>query len=312
MDKKELNIILKEGEGYKIEFKEGISGLEKELVAFANASGGKILLGVNDEGKIKGVSVTNALKSRIQDIANNCKPKIRISIESFDAVLVINVREGDDKPYECSSGFYKRIGPNSQKMTRNELLEFFKSEGKIRFDELIETKFNYPKDFDKNRFRRFLQIAEISHINDTEKLLISLGVAEKQEGRLYFNNAGVLFFAREPQRFIPWSVYTVALFKDNAGVDIIDRKEIEGSLFEIVEEVMKFVRLYAKVAYRFTGKPQRENIYEYPFDAVREAVINSVMHKYYFEHGHNNILRFLPDRIRIENYWQMPSKFVHV
>ncbi|MDH7513955.1 MAG: ATP-binding protein [Clostridiales bacterium] len=100
------------------------------------------------------------------------------------------------------------------------------------------------------------------------------------------------------------------MFKDNAGVDIIDRKEIEGSLFEIVEDVMKFVMLYSKVAYRFTGKPQRENIYEYPFDAVREAVINSVMHKYYFEHGHNNILRFLPDRIRIENFWQKPSHFV--
>jgi len=84
------------------------------------------------------------------------------------------------------------------------------------------------------------------------------------------NNAGVLFFAKEPQRFIPWSVYTVALFKDEAGVDIIDRKEIEGSLFEIVEEVMKFVRLYAKVAYRFTGRPRRENVYEYPFDAIRK------------------------------------------
>ena len=195
-------------------------------------------------------------------------------------------------------------------MRRDELLDFFRSEGKIRFDELIEPKFSHPRGFDKNRFRRFLQLAEISRIDDMDKLLTSLGVAEKQEGRLYFNNAGILFFAKEPQRFIPWSVFTVALFKDDAGVDIIDRKEIEGSLFEIVEEVMKFVRLYSKVAYRFTGNPQRENIYEYPFDAIREAVINSVMHKYYFEHGHNNILRFMPDRIRIENYWQRPSPFV--
>jgi ATP-dependent DNA helicase RecG len=310
MDRKELEIIVKEGEGYKIEFKEGISGLEKELVAFANASGGKVILGVTDDGRIKGIKLTQKLKSQIQDIANNCRPRIKISTEDFDNVLIINVREGEDKPYECSSGFYKRIGPNSQKMTRNEILEFFKSEGKIRFDELIEPKFSYPKDFDKNGFKRFLQLAEISKIGDIERLLNGLGVAEKQEGRFYFNNAGILFFGKNPQRFVPWSVFTVALFKDDAGVDIIDRKEIEGSLFDIVEEVMKFVRLYAKVAYRFTGRPQRENIYEYPFDAIREAVINSVMHKYYFEHGHNNILRFLPDRIRIENYWQKPAHFV--
>jgi len=118
------------------------------------------------------------------------------------------------------------------------------------------------------------------------------------------------FFAKDPQKFIPWSVFTVALFKDEYGTDIIDRKEITGGLFEIVEEVMKFVKLYSKVAYRFTGMPQRENIYEYPFEALREAVINSVMHKYYFEHGHNNILRFLPNCIKIENYWEKPAHFV--
>jgi len=123
-------------------------------------------------------------------------------------------------------------------------------------------------------------------------------------------NEGEGYKAKEPQRFISWSVFTVALFKDEAGVDIIDRKEIEGSLFDIVDEVMKFITLYSKVAYRFTGKPRRDNVYEYPFEAIREAVINSVMHKYYFEHGHNNILRFLPNRIRIENYWQKPSRFV--
>jgi len=310
MDKKELNIILKEGEGYKIEFKEGISGLEKELAAFANSSGGKVFLGVTDDGKAKGIQITSGLKSRIQDIANNCRPRIKVFTEDLDNILIVNVREGEDKPYECSSGFYKRIGPNSQKMTRDELLNFFKSEGKIRFDELVDPRFNYPRDFDRNGFRRFFQLAEISKIGDTGRLLIGLGVAEKQEGRLYFNNAGILFFGKNPQRFIPWSVFTVALFKDDAGVAIIDRKEIGGSLFDIVEEVMKFVRLYSKVAYRFTGKPRRENVYEYPFNAIREAVINSVMHKYYFEHGHNNILRFLPDRIRIENYWQKPSHFV--
>ena len=310
MNKRELQLILEEGEGYKIEFKENINGLDKEIVAFANASGGRIFLGVTDNGQPKGITISNRLKSQVQDIANNCRPKPFILLEEVGNILIVNVREGTDKPYECASGFFKRIGPNSQKMTRNEIIEIFKSEGKIRFDELIDTKFIYPKDFDKNKFKEFLRLAEISKIGDIEKLLTSLGVAERQEGRIYFNNTGILFFAKEPQRFIPWSVFTVALFKDDVGVDIIDRKEIEGSLFEIVDEVIRFVKLYSKVAYRFTGKPQRENIYEYPFDAIREAVINSVMHKYYFEHGHNNILKFLPDKIKIENYWQKPYPFV--
>jgi len=310
MVKKELDIILKEGEGYKIEFKEGLSNLEKEIVAFANSSGGRIFIGVTDKGEIKGINITNKLKSRIQDIANNCRPKIKLSFESCNNILVVNAREGEDKPYECSSGFYKRIGPNSQKMTRDELLTLFKSEGKIRFDELIEPKFKYPKDFDSNKLHKFLVLAGLSKSVKKESVLVNLGVAEKQEGELLLTKAGVLFFAKEPQRFVPWSVYTVALFKDKNGVDVIDRKEITGGLFEIVDQVMDFVRLYAKVAYRFTGKPQREEIYEYPFEAIREAVINSVMHKDYFEHGHNNILKFFPDRIQIENIWAKPKKFI--
>lgn len=203
MDKGELQLILKEGEGYKVEFKESLCNIDRELVAFANSSGGKILLGVTDEGAVKGISATNELKSRIQDIANNCRPKVRITLEGSHDVLIITVRESEDKPCECSSGFYKRIGANSQKMTRNEIIDFFKSEGKVRFDELMEPKFIYPKDFDRNKLRLFLQLAELSKIGDTEKLFTGLGVAEKQEGRLYFNNAGVLFFAKEPQRFVP-------------------------------------------------------------------------------------------------------------
>ncbi len=310
MDKKELALILKEGEGYFIEFKESLSGIEKEFVAFANSSGGKLFLGVTDEGKIKGLRITNRLKSDVQNIVRNCDPTIKVSIESLENILIIKVKEGKDKPYRCSSGFHKRIGSNSQKMTRSEILEFFKSEGKVRFDELINTKFKYPKDFNREGLNKFLEFAGLSKTLSTERILFNLGVVETQGRRIYFSNAGILFFAKDPQKLIPWSVFTVVLFKDKEGVDIIDRKEITGGLFEVVEQVMDFVKLYAKVAYKITGKPQRENIYEYSFEAMREAVINSVMHKDYFEHGHNNILKFFPDKIQLENIWVKPKKFI--
>ena len=185
----------------------------------------------------------------------------------------------------------------------------YKTEGKLRFDELINEKFIFPQDFDKEKLNTFLELAGLSKTLSSEKILISLDVAEKQENRIYLNNAGVLFFADDPQKSVPWSVFTVVLFKDLDGVDIIDRKEIRGTLFEIVDKVMDFVKLYTKVAYKFTGKPKREEIYEYPLEAIREAVINSVMHRDYFEKGHNNILRFFPDRILIENVWIEPKGF---
>jgi ATP-dependent DNA helicase RecG len=69
-------------------------------------------------------------------------------LESFRDILIINVKEGEDKPYKCGSGFYTRAGPNAQKLSRNEIIEFFKAEEKIRFDQLINPQFYYDEHFD--------------------------------------------------------------------------------------------------------------------------------------------------------------------
>ena len=75
MNKNELQLILEEGEGYSIEFKESLANIDREIVAFANSSGGRIFLGITDDDKIKGIQITNKLRSQIQDIVNNCRPR---------------------------------------------------------------------------------------------------------------------------------------------------------------------------------------------------------------------------------------------
>lgn len=201
MDKKELALILQEGEEYFTEFKEGLSGVDKDFVAFTNSSGGNVLIGVTDDGKVKGITITNRVKSKIQDIARNCDPEVKLFVESFENILIVEVREGEDKPYKCSSGFYKRRGATSQKMTRNEILNFFKTEGKVRFDELLNTKFLYPQDFSIEKFNRFLELAGLSKTLSNDKILTSLGVVEHQNGNLYFNNAGVLLICKRTTEF---------------------------------------------------------------------------------------------------------------
>lgn len=179
MTKKELQLIIEEGEGYRIEFKENLANIDKEMVAFANSSGGKIFLGITDNKEIKGISITNKLKSQVQDIANNCQPSVKILFEEYKDILIIDAREGEDKPYKCSSGFYTRVGPNSQKLKRDEIIGFFKSEGKVRFDELINLKFNYRIHFSSQKLEKFLRLAGISNILDVPTTLVNLGVAEK-------------------------------------------------------------------------------------------------------------------------------------
>ena len=90
----------------------------------------------------------------------------------------------DQNPYfapEATSGFYTRIGPNAQKLERDEIVEFFKSEGKIRFDELVNPRFDYDSHFDPQKFDRFLKLAGISKVLDVESILVNLGIAGRQD-----------------------------------------------------------------------------------------------------------------------------------
>ncbi len=302
-----LKLILEEGEGYKIEFKGKLSGLDKEIVAFANSSGGKIYIGISDDLKIKGIKITNNLKSQIQDIANNCQPVVKIIFEEYNDILILDVREGDDKPYKCSSGFYKRIGPNSQKINRNEIIDFYKSEGKIRFDELENMKFNYNKHFDNKKLNRYLQLAGITRVLDSKTILLNLGVAEKQEGKIFFNNTGVLFFSKNLNDLFIHTTITCALYKGIKKVHVLDRKDFNEDILSNIDNTMIFLQQHIPVKYEMTGTPRRKEVPEIPLDALREAVINAVAHRDYFEKGSNIMVEMFDDRIEISDFGGLPK-----
>lgn len=131
--------ILKSGEGTLIEFKKTVSaGLGKEICAFANTAGGRLFVGIDDSNKVSGCKFNNKIKSQVQDIANNCNPRIAVSVESIrykdKEIVVVTVPESSDKPVQCSEGFFLREGANSQKMTRDEIFYWAQKTRKIRYE----------------------------------------------------------------------------------------------------------------------------------------------------------------------------------
>jgi len=105
-----------------LEYKEAFfSSFARELAAFANSSGGKILLGVRDDGKVVGVRDSNHLRAQIQDIARNCDPPVKILVETVGKVMVVTVRESESKPVQCREGFFWRQGASTQKLSRDEI-----------------------------------------------------------------------------------------------------------------------------------------------------------------------------------------------
>jgi len=307
MNKKELEFILQQGEGQYTEFKESFDkSLAKEIVAFANANGGRIFLGVDDKNRIFGCKLTNKLKSRIINIAHNCDPKIEISVSSFDNIVIIGVKESDNKLHKCSFGFYMRKGSNSQKMTRDEIMDFAVGERKIRFDNQINANFKFPQDFDEKKFLEFLKRSNISKVIPIKEILInlSLGIIVKRKFRL--NNAGILLFAKEPERFFRQNFVTCVLYKGRDKVNIIDRKDFKNDLLNNYENTFAFLKQHLRLEYEIKGYGPRKEIPEIPYEALRESLINALIHRDYAQksegflaHQKSSISKCFEDRFGI-------------
>jgi len=307
MKQTDLDILLREGEGFMLEYKESFSpSLARDLTAFANSSGGKILLGVSDDGKVVGVRDSNQLRAQIQDIARNFDPPIKILVETVGKVMVITIRESENKPVQCREGFFWRQGASTQKLSRDEIRDFFRSEGAIRFDLAICPKFRYPEDFDREKFNAWISQSRITPRRKIDDVLVNIEVAERSGKHLVFRNAGVLFFAKDVRHFFPQAYITCLLAKGIDKVDILDRKDFAGGLVSDIEESLRFIERNTRIGYRIE-KLRREDVPEYPMRALREAITNAVMHRDYFEVGANVFVEIYADRVEISNPGGLPK-----
>ena len=290
-----------------LEYKESLSSsFARDLVAFANSSGGKILLGVRDNGTVAGVRDSNKLRAQIQDIARNCDPPVKILVETVGKVMAITVRESENKPVQCREGFLWRQGAVTQKLSRDEIRDFFRSEGAIRFDLALCPKFRYPEDFDRKKFDVWIKQSRITPRGRVDDVLVNIEVGERAGRRLIFRNAGVLFFAKNVSHFFPQAYVTCLLAKGTDKVNILDRKDFTGGLVSDIEESLRFIERNTRTGYRIE-KLRREDVPEYPMRALREAITNAVMHRDYFEAGANVFVEIYDDRIEISNPGGLPK-----
>ena len=304
----DLDILVQQGEGATLEFKEALAppSFARELVALANTIGGKILLGVRDDGSVRGIDDSNALRARVQDIARNCDPPVKVLVEPVGRVFVVHVRESDAKPVQCGDGFFWRQGAVTQKLGRGEIRDFFRAEGVIRFDLSPCPRFRYPEDFDRGKFDTWLRYSNITAGLPVEDVLINIEAAERNGSGLLFRNAGVLFFARNVRRFFNQAYVTCLLGRGADKVHVLDRKDFDGGVVADVEDAMRFIERNTRTAWRIEGL-RRENVPEYPMKALREAITNAVMHRDWFFEGANVFVELYADRIEVISPGGLPK-----
>ncbi|TYB30593.1 MAG: DeoR family transcriptional regulator [Candidatus Mcinerneyibacterium aminivorans] len=295
MDFEKISELIKTGEGYTIEFKKSVSSsLSKEICAFANASGGKIIIGVNNDGKIVKNEFDNDDLSQIQDYANNLDPSIKVNIDMIKNVLLVYVPEGKKKPYRSSRGFYLRVGANSQKLSRDEIKELFQKENHIKFERKISFDFDYSE-IDTNKYKEYLKNAQISNNLSQSHVLRNLNLLTDNK----LNNAAILFFGKNVYKYFLNSSIICGLYKGNSKNNILDRKEFKEDLINNFEKTFKWIQSKLNTNFIIKGTKRIEKL-EIPEEVIRELLLNAIVHRDYMANGHVQVDIFI-DRFEISN-----------
>lgn len=286
MSEKELVKLIEKGETEKVEFKESFNKDTVEAAAaFANLNGGVILIGVGDDGKIRGVSLgKETLKTWANEIIQATEPILIPEIESCQIkgkkIIAITIKESPIKPIASKGICYLRMKNSNKKLTPKEIAELHLQTIGSSWDSYAAKNASLD-DIDLEKVKEYIKLA-----NETGRRKIAekpIEVLKKME--LIKGNkptwAAILLFGKKPQRFVLQSKVHCGRFKDE--ITIINDEAAGETLFEQVEKAMEFVKKSISVKFVITGKPRREEIWEYPLDAIREAVINAIAHRDYTE-----------------------------
>jgi len=260
------------------------------LVAFANTDGGQLIFGVNRNRVIVGVEDVEQLMQRVDQIAyNNCEPPLTVLQETICTdedriVLVVNVPKGDQRPYRTRAGdYFIRTTSGRRRASRQELLRLFQSVESLYYDETVIWRAK-PNDLDFRRFTEFFERAYQRQIGADEEvsyLLKNMRLLEERQGTLYPTLAGLLCFGKEPQRFFPYVQISAARIpNDTLAIAPSDAKQIGGTLFDMLEDGARFLRLHLRRPHFIRGfEPEARP--EIPEEALRELLVNALVHRDY-------------------------------
>lgn len=303
MKNQDLHNLLALGEGFTTEFKRsGTSNLGREVCAFANATGGVILIGVADNGTVTGVANHNRLKSEVQAIARSAEPPIAVEIESVGEVLCVTVPGQHSKPYSFGGKFFIREGASSQQMSRSEIREFFFKEGLIHFDETPCEKFSFDNDLNDEVWALFRRRAKIPEEMEPVTALANLHLINRDDR---MTNAGAWLLARDIRKFNISGDVACALFLGTDKVRILDRRGLNSDVYSMIDETVAYILSKINIEY-IIKHVKREERPELPEEALREAVVNALAHRDYLSTANVQVYIF-KDRVEIVSPGGLPA-----
>ena len=282
----------------------------EDLAAFANHKGGTLLVGIADDGKVIGFPHTDkdlqAIANQIADTLG-VRPRVRAERRGPKTILSITVKPSL-MPVSCRGRYLIRVGSVNREMTPDQIARRFVEKLGQTWDALPSDL--KPDAVDPEALRHFARLAatRLPQVRESDPPLRTLENLELlRDGML--TNGGALLFARRPQQVCSSATLHVGRFK--AGV-VEDDRMATSTLWTQLDTALAAFRTYLQVRFEVAPKTatveglQRKEIWEYPLDALREAVINALIHRDYTALGEIQV-RVREDSIEVWNPGGLPE-----
>ncbi len=346
MTKTELLELIKNGENSGVEFKRDVienRALAKELVAFSNLRGGRLILGVDDDGIVVGIT-----RPKLEEwVMTACRDKIRPElipyfeiikdVEPDKDVAVVQIERGWNVHHVLHDNhrtYYIRVGTQSREASPEELERLFQQRGTFRL-ETRGVSGSTAGDLDFRRLRDYFERIRGQRVPSNggdeavKKLLINTEFLVEEESTAPATVAGLLLFSLNPNRFLPQAGIDAATYpgteKDYASKE---RHTIRGPMVPlystskdeysqefhtvlvengIVEQAIDFVKRNTGISASLADGARREEKWTYPQEAVREAIVNALVHRDYLLSSTDIELSIYEDRLEIISPGRLPN-----
>ena len=307
------------GEGKNIEFKREIPSNHgkflKDIIAFANSSGGKCIIGIEDEtGNVYGIGdnspfkMSDAISNMISDA---CIPMIENDIypQTIDGktVLVVDVIPGKQRPYYLSKkgkekSAYIRFNGTSRPADTIMLKELELQGSNRSYDSIQEI----GADYDENKTLELCEkMKEVSLTNcntmEEKSTVKDMTIGKLEDMGLLCRNGKKLVpthaFMLMTDNKVKYAKIQCALFKGVTRDLFIDKKEFGGTIYKQLEEAYQFVLRHINIGAEIKGL-YRKDIYEMPVSSIREMIANAIIHRSYLNESKIQISMF-DDRLEV-------------
>lgn len=299
--------LLKQWEWENLEFKESFSDrVIESLVAFANMRWWNVFIWISDKGDIIGVdiskeSIQNWLNEVKQKTDNKITPDVELFLVDKKQIICFSISEYPSKPVSFRWRYYIRRANSNHIMSTDEIAyEYLKIRNKSRDMSIA----NWVSLSDLDEQKIFDAIVAVNQQREQKIEPDILSFLKKLD--LVYNDgvthAAYLLFSKKElleREVLIW------LFED----DTLIKKSLslKNNLVGQVEEIMDFVMAYITKEYVITWKPQRDEKWQYPITAIREFVINAIVHRNYVWWTHSQF-KIFRDKLVFWNYWSLPNQ----